>query len=142
MIKIKLDKTIDCPRAQVVALLLHHQQLGRFFNAKFSQTRDALPGEPLGGRGAIRQITMRGQCFFEEITHATQRKISYRIIGQGPVSNHRGDIVFSDQGEATHIDYTITCSAPWWQPNFLVGAVIKRDIANGLTKLARYCDER
>jgi len=142
MIKIKLDKTIGCPRDQLVAIMLQHQQLNRFFNAKFFQTRDAHPSEPLGGRGAIRQITMRGQCFFEEIIQATDSKISYRIIGQGPVSNHQGDIVFSDKGDATHIDYTISCNAPWWQPDFLVGALIKRDIANGLTKLARYCDER
>jgi len=142
MIEILLKQQVDCPIGPLVAIMLEHDKLGRFFDAKFKQTKPALDNEPAGGCGAIRQVTMRGSSFLEEIIQANEHQISYRIIGSGPVSNHRADIYFTQQDQHTLINYSICCSAPWWQPDFLVKFVIERDIAKGLNKLASYCDER
>ncbi len=121
--------------------LLLHDQLERFFNGRFQQTRDADAGEPDGGSGAIRKVTLHGQTFFEQIVCANEQHIRYRIIGKGPVSNHQGDIMLRAQEDETVVDYSIVCRAPWWQPKFIVKAIITRDIEKGLHKLARFCDE-
>lgn len=136
MITVKLIKPITAKPEAVISLLLEHGKLDRFFNASFVQTRDADEGEIAGGAGSIRKVTMRGQTFLEQIIAASERHITYKIIGDGPVSQHRGDIHAQEHQMGTVLHYTIICKAPWWQPNWLVKMVIKRDISRGLDKLA------
>lgn len=141
MIKIRLTKVIASDAVSIMKLLLAHDQLEQFFSGKFVQTKSAGHGEPQGGYGAIRKVTLHGQTFFEQIVFANQEHIRYRIIGEGPVSNHQGDIMLLSQGDDTLIEYSIVCQAPWWQPQFIVKAIISHDIRQGLNKLARYCNE-
>jgi len=142
MISIKLHQLVNENSEAVLALLLAHDQLGRFFDGRFCQTVPARAGESIGGAGAIRQVTLHGQTFLEQIISADAQHICYQIIGKGPVSEHQGVIMFNRCDEGTLIDYTISCRAPWWQPSWLVNMIITRDISRGLAKLARYCDER
>ena len=141
MIKIKIIQSIAKDRQSVMKLLLDHDHLARFFDGKFKQTTPQQHGEPAGGQGSIREVTVHGQTFFEQIISANEQHICYRIIGKGPVSNHQGDILLFDNSDNTKIDYTIVCEPPWWQPNMLVKAIITRDIRLALKRLARHCDE-
>lgn len=141
MIKVKLQQRVNATPDVVCALLLEHDKLNRFFNADFKQTKAENKQQPSGGAGTIRQVSLHGQTFFEQIISATTQHICYRIIGKGPVYKHQGDILLSENIGGTTIDYTIVCQAPWWQPNIIVQAIITRDIKQALAKLARYCDE-
>ena len=138
MLNIKFSKTINSSPAVVRELLLDHANLGLFFNAKYelvkAQNSDELPG----GVGAIRRRTMRGSTFLDQIIVAGDQHIAYKITGKGPVTNHRGDIYLTNNGLATNLDYTIKCSAPWWQPDWLVALVIKHDIGKGLDNIVQY----
>jgi len=141
MITIKLSQPIAADRQSVMQLLLEHDRLDRFFDGQFKQTKTQESGQPAGGGGAIRQVTIHRQTFFEQIISADEQHICYRIIGQGPVSNHQGDIVLLEQDGHTLLDYSIVCRAPWWQPKSLVKAIITRDIKRALSRLARHYDE-
>ena len=138
MLNIKFSKTINSSPAVVRELLLYHANFGLFFNANYelvnAQNSYALPG----GVGAIRRLTMRGSTFLEQIIVAGDQHIAYKITGKGPVTNHRGDIYLTNNGLATNLDYTIKCSAPWWQPDWLVALVIKHDIGKGLDNIVQY----
>jgi len=141
MLTIKLTQSIKASRQSVMMVLLEHDKLHRFFDGQFEQTKPETSGQPFGGAGAIRRVSLHGQTFFEQIISATEQHICYRIIGQGPVSEHQGDIRLLKDGKHSQIEYSIRCKAPWWQPTWLVRAIIMRDIGNALKRLARFYDE-
>ena len=141
MINIYLTQQISAPVEQVSQALLDHQQLDRFFNAKITLKKPENSGEIVGGKGAIRQITIGKITFCEEIISATDEHICYRIIGKGPVLEHQGDIRLSSVGvndKCTHLDYSITFKSPKWLPSFLLKYIVERDIEKAMKKLAQF----
>ena len=138
MLKIKLCQRVSATPAEVRKLLLDHANLGCFFSAKCELVAGQNSPELDGGVGTIRRVTMRGSNFLEQVVVADDCHIAYQIIGDGPVTEHRGDIYLARDGLATNIDYLIECKAPWWQPDWLVALVIKKDIGSGLEKIAQY----
>ncbi|WP_299082225.1 SRPBCC family protein [uncultured Paraglaciecola sp.] len=140
MILIKIEQKVAATSIQVRDTLLDHEQLNRFFNAEFLLVQAEDQGEIQGGKGAIRQVSMLGNRFQERIISANEQHISYQIIGNKPVANHQGDIYLSEDTSSpqpiTHIQYHISCTAPWWQPNFLVKHFITKDISQALNKIA------
>ncbi|MCG7532419.1 SRPBCC family protein [Psychrobium sp. MM17-31] len=137
MITISLSQSINASAEEVRTVLLEHDKLGRFFDGKFAIKQ---PQQCDSGAGLIREITMRGQKFCEEIVAVTKNCIHYRIIGTKPVNNHYGSIHFIDTGDGCQLNYFITCKAQWWQPSFIVQKVINQDISQGLMKLRDYFD--
>jgi len=140
MIVISLNKTLQSDAKTVCGLLLAHEKLARFFNAKFSVIKQQNPGELPGGKGTIRQVIMGGSSFQEEIMSAELNHIRYQIIGKGPVNNHQGNIYISTSKTRNCVDinYQITCCGPFWLPDFLLQAFIKKDIAGALNKLEHH----
>ncbi|NQZ89616.1 MAG: SRPBCC family protein [Colwellia sp.] len=140
MISIAVKKTINATPLQVREILLEHQQLNRFFNAEFMLIRKQNEGEIEGGKGAIRQVSMMGIKFEEVIVSADEHHIFYQIMGNKPVSEHRGNIHFSQSNNTitpnTEVSYHISCKAPWWLPTFLLSFFIKKDVKQALNKLA------
>jgi len=140
MISINLKHTIAATPSQIREVLLEHEQLNRFFNANFQLINKQDDGELLGGKGAIRQVSMLGVKFNEQIISADDQHISYRIMGNKPVADHRGDIYFYAGNNfltpMTEVNYKISCNPPWWLPSFVLGFFIKKDIAQALGKLA------
>jgi hypothetical protein len=88
---------------------------------------------------------MLGVKFKERIISADNQHIRYQIMGNKPVSDHRGDILFyTDNTIATpmtEVTYKISCKAPWWLPSFILGFFINKDIAQALKKLAISFDD-
>ena len=145
MIKINVKQTVVATPEKLCTLLLLHADLGRFFNAQFSVLTPQDSGEISGGKGTIRQVKMQGTTFKEQIITANNSHISYRILGDKPVKQHRGDIYFMvniNESSKTDISYHICCIAPVWLPDFILAFFIKRDISQALKKIARYFEEQ
>jgi hypothetical protein len=146
MISISVKQTIAAKPSQVRDILLEHEHLSRFFNANFLLIKTQNETEVRGGKGSIRQVSMLGGKFQERIISADNRQISYQIIGNKPVSQHRGDIYFHTNNNSpepstapiTEITYNIICKAPGWIPEIIVGFFIKKDITQALKKLASH----
>ncbi|WP_281560555.1 SRPBCC family protein [Thalassomonas sp. RHCl1] len=137
-INICLHQEIVTTPAQLLEILLDHPRLGRFFKAGFAVVQPEDKGQISGGKGCVRQVTIGRQQFLEEIISASLSGIRYQIIGPGPVSQHRGDIAFVDQGGSTLVEYRICCNGPKWIPDFIVKHVIARDIKFALRQLATF----
>ena len=141
MVTIQVKKILQAPINLVSQTLLEHQQLDRFFKAKFTLVKNENKGELLGGKGAIRQISIGKITFSEKIINASNEHICYQIIGDKPVSNHQGDIQLTPVGiesMCTNIDYVIRFTCPPWLPSFLVKFFVERDINNAIKKLAQH----
>ena len=140
MISITVKQNITASPSQIRKTLLEHEQLNRFFNADFLLIKKQNDGEVNGGKGAIRQVSMIGVKFEERIVSADDNHISYQIIGNKPVAEHRGDIYFGSDSNSimpmTEITYNINFKAAWWQPSFILVYFIKKDITQALKKLA------
>ena len=142
MISISLKQNLAAKPSQVRDTLLEHEHLHRFFNATFLLLKTQNEGDISGGKGSIRQVSMLGSQFQEQIISADDNHISYQIIGNKPVAHHRGDIYFNTANSSavptTDITYNISCKAPWWIPSFVLQFFIKKDITRALKKLATH----
>ncbi|MFT4810190.1 MAG: hypothetical protein ACI9LX_003553 [Paraglaciecola sp.] len=145
MISISVKQNITAKPSQVRDILLEHEHLCRFFNARFSLIKAQNEAEISGGTGSVRQVSMLGGKFQERIINADDKQISYQIIGNKPVAHHRGDIYFrsnnspvTSTASTTEITYNISCKEPWWVPEFILGYLIKKDITQALKKLASH----
>jgi hypothetical protein len=153
MIVIDLHQSIQASPATVMALLLDHVNLSRFFDAKFSLTQTQDRDEPDGGKGTIRQVSIGRITFLEQIIKAEPGHICYQILGSAPVSEHQGNIYLTQDSEiistgehgageqATRLHYVIRFKGPKWLPDFIVKAVIARELTRTLGKIASFCDE-
>jgi hypothetical protein len=146
MISISVKQNIAAKPSQLRDILLEHEHLCRFFNARFSLIKAQNEAEISGGTGSVRQVSMLGGKFQERIISADDKQISYQIIGNKPVAQHRGDIYFHSNNNSpgpstasiTEITYNISCKEPWWVPEFILGYLIKKDIKQALKKLASH----
>ncbi|REL30906.1 SRPBCC family protein [Thalassotalea euphylliae] len=137
MVKVSVQQQVQASRQQVLAELLDHVNLSRFFDAKFSLVRAQQNGAVVGGIGSQRQIKMLGTRFVEEILAADENGVSYKIVGDWPVKNHRGDIVLSETKHGTTVvDYQIVCQAPWFIPSALLQYLLTKDVAKAMQRLA------
>ena len=151
MITINVTQQVLAPVALVNQTLLEHSKLDRFFNAKIKQVKNENDGELVGGKGAVRQISIGKIVFEERIISASIEHICYRIVGNWPVSDHQGDIRLTSYVlpqvkpqvtspgvdiETTQLDYVIRFNGPNWLPDFLLKFFVERDIVNAMKKLA------
>lgn len=146
MITIEVTQKVLAPAEKVSQVLLEHLQLDRFFNAKFTLIKIQNSGELIGGKGAIRQVSIGKIVFEEEVISASNEHICYRIVGDWPVSDHQGDIQLTPLGvdnQTTQLDYLIKFNGPKWLPSFLLKFVVGCDIRKAMKNLAQhFADER
>jgi hypothetical protein len=139
MINIVVKKILTATPLQIREALLEHEQLNRFFNAEFLLIKKQNEGEVKGGKGAVRQVNMLGIQFEEQIINADNNHISYQIIGNKPVADHRGEVYFYQRIDAstamTDVTYNIVCKSPWWIPSIILSYFIEKDIIQALKKL-------
>lgn len=138
--QIHLTQKVALDATELLLLLTDHEQLSRFFNAKFSVLEPAKNENIPGGAGCLREVSTRGSTFVEEIIKADTQSIEYRIVGDKPLKNHLGIIKFIPAEGGVNVDYTISGEVPGWLPTFIVQHVIKSDISNALTKLANFAN--
>ena len=141
MITIEVTQKVLAPAEQVSQVLLEHLQLDRFFNAQFKLIKTQNSGELIGGKGAIRQVSIGKIVFEEEIISASDEHICYRIVGNWPVTDHQGDIQLTSLGvdnQTTQLDYIIKFNGPKWLPSFLLKFLVGSDISKAMKKLAQH----
>jgi hypothetical protein len=139
MISIKLEQHITSSKHKISETLLDHENLSRFFNAKFKLITKEGKGEIVGGKGAVRQVFIGRHSFNEQIICANDGHICYQIVGKGPVTKHQGDIyLITVNPSKTKILYEIQCQGPHFIPSFIVKYMIEKDIRKALVKLASY----
>lgn len=135
MLVVESQKQIACSADTLLNALLDHSNLDRFFNAKFKVLKPADKGEISGGKGCIRQVSILGISFEEQIVQAEQAGICYRVLNDFPVRQHRGEIHFHKIGEHTQVSYRIQCQSPWYIPKFILKSIIQKDIQQCLNRL-------
>lgn len=139
MVNIDVHQHIMASCEDICAVLLDHEQLPRFFDAKITLAKPENTGEVAGGIGSIRDVNVLGIKFSETILLASSDHIRYAILGQWPLKNHQGDIYLSANALGqTLVRYTITCEGPSWLPDSLVALILRQGIEKGLLKLAQH----
>lgn len=139
MVNVDVVQMIAGSASEISKILLAHQQLGRFFDGKFSLLKSADKDEVTGGKGAIREITLAGVTFSEQILQANTSHIRYAIIGERPLSCHQGNIYLDEQTPVlTRMRYTIVCHAPKWLPDKLVAFLLTQAMKKALIKINLY----
>ena len=142
MISVEYEKVIAASPQQVLTKLLDHNALSDLFNAKFKVIEPAKHTEIAGGEGCIRQVSVLGVRFLEQITHADTSGIEYRVLNEFPVKSHRGSISFTPTTNGTSVHYAISCTAPWFLPERLLTRLLQNDIKKCLEKLGVIYDPR
>lgn len=145
MINVDVRQEVLASPQDICALLLDHENLPRFFDAKIKLSRHENTGELLGGRGSIRDVNVLGIKFSEEIVSASLNHVCYAIIGDWPLKGHQGNIYLSvdaSNKNKTFLQYTITCHGPKWLPDWLIELVLSQGIEKGLMKIAKYFSKK
>ncbi|AXT39394.1 SRPBCC family protein [Alteromonas sp. BL110] len=140
MVNVHYQRIINATPQVLRDTLLDHQNLSDFFNASFKVLKDENDGEVSGGVGCVREVSILGVRFKEEIVKADTSGIDYRVVDDFPVHAHRGSIRFSAQGSLTKVFYRISCCAPWYMPNWLLTRMLQNDIEQCLDKLGARFD--
>lgn len=145
MINILVKQSIPTSKEILLQTLLEHEQLGRFFNARFSVVRAENKNEIKGGSGCVRAIKTAGLTFQEQIMEANSDGIHYQIIGDFFLKEHVGKIMFSsnNNGSAvvTGVEYSIAFQVPWYLPSRLIKYFVESDIIKAMQKLKEHFDE-
>lgn len=135
MLVVEYQKQIACSADTLLNALLDHSNLDRFFNAQFKVLKPANKDEMTGGKGCIRQVSILGVSFEEQITQADHTGICYQVLNDFPVRQHRGEIRFHKTDEHTQVSYRIQCQSPWYIPKFVLKAILQKDIEQCLNRL-------
>lgn len=139
MVNVDVVQLVAATPNEISEILLDHQQLDRFFDAKFSLAKQPDEGEVAGGKGAIRNVTIAGVTFAEQVLSANAKHISYAIIGDRPLRNHQGNIYLVEQSPSlTRVRYTIICQGPKWLPEKLVAFLLAQGVKKALIKLNQF----
>ncbi|MFC3030928.1 SRPBCC family protein [Pseudoalteromonas fenneropenaei] len=141
MIEIACSQYVATNPSNLLSTLLDHDNLSRFFRAQISTHRTATQ-HLTGGVGCVREVRHFPFRFFELIEKADLDGIRYRILGQVPLRDHRGEITFQPHGLGTYIAYRISGTAPWWLPSGILRSAISREIQRALKNLAAYYAQR
>ena len=132
-IDIVVIQSFACEPEIVISTLSEHQHLDRFFNASFT----VLPSHEHYTR---RQVSMLGYRFIERVEQVDPFTLNYHIEGDGPVNHHRASINVTPSETGSQLVYSIHCQAKWWQPSWLLQAIIRHDLTQALHKLKEQCD--
>lgn len=145
MINILVKQSIAASKDVLLHILLDHEQLDRFFNARFCVVRSENKNEIKGGTGCVRAIKTVGLTFQEQIMKANSDGIHYQIIGDFFLKEHVGKIIFSSNNNGTaaitDVEYSIAAQVPWYLPSRLIKYFVESDIIKAMKKLKEHFDE-
>lgn len=124
-----VDVTQDyqAPVDAIFRALSDHNRLSRVLGIPVKRVVDGRPD--INGEGSVRRMGLWPVTVEETVyTVVPNQSIHYRISkGGAPLSNHRGDLSFSQTGRGARVNWTISYDAP---P--LLGAVVKQVLTQGL----------
>ncbi len=121
-------------RKDVFALLADHDQLSRVFGVPCKRIKQG--AQQPNGTGSVRRIGM-GPVAIEETVTAFQESeyIEYRISKGGwPLSQHRGELRFTEHQGHTQVVWSIDFAAPLSWLGHMIAATLEQGISRGLRK--------
>jgi len=134
MQRLIFNQNFTLPRDQVFAYFAEHENLGPMFGAKIKRLNDGTDGQR-NGVGSVRQLRVGPTPPFEETITEVEpdKRIVYKITKGSPLRNHRGEMLFTDNGQGgTHLRYEIAFTGAVPGLGAIVAAGLKRNIAKGL----------
>jgi len=133
---IHIVQTFQAPLEEVFSTLSDHETFGRLCGINMKRVKDGAPNP--NGLGAVRQINIGPLPSFDEtITDFTDNAlIEYKITRGSPIKNHVGRLVFSEQGGATVLNYTIELESKIPFTTGVIKSVLENGIAKGLRSYA------
>lgn len=124
---LQICETVPLSASEIFSRVADHERLGEVLRVPVKRSRDG-DGD-INGLGSVRTLGFRPLDFDETITHFDPpRRIDYRISRGSPLRDHRASIVFSPNGAATEVTWTIDFDTRL--P--LLGSVVKRALALGI----------
>jgi uncharacterized protein YndB with AHSA1/START domain len=124
---------------RVFAYLAEHENLADVFGAKVTRLCDGEDGQR-NGVGSRRQLRIGPLPPFEEtvVEFAVPQRIVYRITKGSPLSDHRGEMLFSPTASGgTRFEYDIRLGAPVPGLALIVKAALTRSINGSLVLIER-----
>jgi uncharacterized membrane protein len=131
MQRIEIDADFTLPVDRVYGYLAEHENLGPLFGAKIARVRDGETSR--NGVGSVRQLRVGILPPFEETVTAAEpnERIDYRITKGSPLRHH-GSMVFSANGNGSHLNYVIEFGAVVPGLDRLIKPGLERSIRKGL----------
>ncbi len=123
------------PRQEIFALLADHNQLAKVFGVPCHRIQAG--SKQANGVGSIRRIGMAPVALEETVTAFHEPElIAYKISKGGwPISQHQGEVRFSDHQGQSQVVWRIDFSAPFGWVGHLIAATLEQGISRGLRKL-------
>lgn len=134
--RIDIRKTFPYPVSALFAHLSEHENLSVLF-APLKVTRIHDGEEAVNGTGSIRRLSPPlGPAFEETVTvYEANRRIEYTVTKGSPIRNHKGVMVFEEDGDGSSLHYTIVFEGKFPLVGPLVRPLLDRGIRKGLDKL-------
>ncbi len=136
MQRIQLSRRIAAPPEPVWERFTDHARLAEWAGLKEVVLRQqGYP--PPNGLGAIRVIRQAGLAVQEEITiFEPPRRMGYRLTAGAPIRQHRGEVTFERDGEATLVTWRVEF-LPWLPgTGGLLRRLLERQLGAMLDRLA------
>lgn len=123
--------------ATVFALVSEHDNLGRVFGIPVSRIKDG--SDAVNGLGSVRRMGPWPLGTQETVTEYTpNERVAYQITKfGGPIRNHRGEVLFSKQGDGSRVTWNITFDTFPEAIGTGVKGLLETALRSGLRRLAR-----
>ncbi len=139
---ITLEQAANVPRKVLFQLLSDHDNLGRFFDAKYSLVKHGKP--EINGIGAIRKVT-NGPFTFQEqiIDYKENEHLQYKIIDGSPIEEHGGWIRFKTiNASRSLILYRINFTPRIRGTGWLIKLLLEKNIKRALHNIAQFSETK
>ncbi len=129
------DQDFDLPPVQVFEFFAEHENLEVILGAKITRVSDGTDGNR-NGVGSVRRLKVGPSRPFEETVTAYEpdRRLAYRITKGSPLKDHDGELIFTPDGEGTHLNWRITFGTVVPGLDHLIALGLKRSMAKGLSQ--------
>jgi uncharacterized protein YndB with AHSA1/START domain len=134
MERVLIERRLASSPELLFPFLAEHENLGLLFGGKVTRVRDGSDGHRNGVGSTRRLKPPLAPALEETVTEFVPNElIRYRISRGSPLRDHEGVMRFTPDGTGTALHYEITFRGAFPGVGKLVAAMLRRDIARGLT---------
>jgi uncharacterized protein YndB with AHSA1/START domain len=134
MERVLIERRLASSPELLFPFLAEHENLGLLFGGRVTRVRDGSDGHRNGVGSTRRLKPPLAPALEETVTEFVPNElIRYRISRGSPLRDHEGVMRFTPDGTGTALHYEITFRGAFPGVGKLVAAMLRRDIARGLT---------
>jgi uncharacterized protein YndB with AHSA1/START domain len=135
MERVLIERRLASSPELLFDFLAEHENLALLFGGKVTRVRDGSDGHRNGVGSTRRLKPPLAPALEETVTEFVPHElIRYRISRGSPLRDHEGVMRFAPDGTGTALHYEITFRGAFPGVGKLVAAMLRRDIARGLTQ--------